>query len=336
MNAFELSIAVRAFRDNARLTDREAAAALGIAYGTFCRYKNQWGAPKPQQLAEIERRLRAHAIVTPLDLPPEPEPITIAPAEFAAALVAWRQRGGLTQRAVAAALGVSVNTLRHWERCMKTPHTSTLQRIVPILNSPPGEQPPPPPRISRRLDPEFGPRLRAWRKASRLKQAQVCAMLGISDKATLSHYERGRAMPCDARLAKIEQIIARGPALSASAHADISFPQRLRAWRRGRGLKQTQACALLGVDVSLLSDYERGDALPRPERRAQIEAIIGGAGAIAPALAEIERMRAKLARWRESHARREARLQRQQRAIERLARTIERRQCEASSLSLLP
>jgi transcriptional regulator with XRE-family HTH domain len=336
MNAIELSIAVRAFRDNARYTDREAAAALGIPYGTFCRYKNQWGAPNAQPLAEIERRLSAHVIATPLDLPPKPEPISIAPAEFAAALIAWRQNGGLTSRAVAAALGVSVTALRHWERCTKAPHASTLQRIVPILNSPPVEQPPPPPRISRRLDPEFGPRLRAWRKASRLKQAQVCAMLGISDKATLSHYERGRAMPCDSRLAKIEQLIACGPALSASAHADISFPQRLRAWRRAGSLKQTQACALLGVDVSLLSDYERGAALPRPERRARIEAIIAGAGAIAPAIAEIEQMQAKLARWRESRARLESRLHRQQRAIERLASTIERRQREASSLSLLP
>lgn len=323
MNAVELSFALRSFRDAAGYTDAQAAAALGLSYTTFCQFKCQRSFPKPLLLDEIERRLRGRRSI----LNPDP-----AAAEFAATLVAWRGKGGLSQRAAAMAFGVSVSTVRDLELCVQAPTPGTLLRLMPVLTAPPPAAPPKPSRH----DTTFGPRLRAWRKASRLDQRQACALLGISDKATLSHYERSRAMPCAARLASIEQIIARGPALTASTHAEIAFPQRLRAWRKTRGLIQPQACASLGIpDMRTLSDYERGDAYPRPDRLAQIEAVITSDNALPAALAEIELMQVKLDQRQARCIQLESKLQREQRAIERLRHRIECRQREATSLRVL-
>ncbi|MEQ1862243.1 MAG: helix-turn-helix transcriptional regulator [Chthoniobacteraceae bacterium] len=321
MNAVELSFALREFRDTTGYTDAESAATLGLSLSAFCDLKNLRRVPKPPRLAEIARRLRGQSA--------RKQNACAAAADFAAKLSAWRESGGLSQNLAGKALGVTAATVHAWEHLIKAPGPRTLLRVLPILCAPPPSKP------SRR-DLDFGPRLRAWRKASRRDQRQACALLGISDKATLSHYERSRAMPCASRLASIEQIIARGPALSADGHAEIALPQRLRAWRKARGLDQSQACALLGIpDKRTLSDYERGDARPRPTRLAQIEATIAGAAALPAALDDLERMRQRLAERQARCRRWETRLERERRTIENLARAIERRQTEAASLRAL-
>jgi transcriptional regulator with XRE-family HTH domain len=320
MNALELSIALREFRDATGYTDAEAAAALGLGYSAFCDLKNQRSSPKPERLAEIARRLRGQSTRT--------HNANAAAADFAEKLRAWREGGGLTQREAGQALGVTAATVHAWEHLIKAPGPRTLVRVLPMLCAPP-----PVPSKPSRLDPAFGPRLRAWRKASRLTQRQACALLKISDRSELCHYERGHTMPCAARLALIEQKIAAGPMLSPRTHAEVTFPQRLRAWRKARGLTQTEACAELGIpDAKTISDFERGDAVPLPDRRAQIESVIAGVDALPAALADIERMQQQLER---AHARRaslESRLQRAQRWIERLHAHLDRRQLEAASL----
>lgn len=325
MNVLELSIALREFRDATGYTDAEAAAALGLSYTAFCDLKNQRSSPKPDKLAEIARRLRGQST--------RKHNANAAAADFAEKLSAWRESGGLSQRDAGTALGVTAATVHAWEHLIKAPGPRTLIRVLPILCAPP----PTPAAKPSRLDPAFGPRLRAWRKASRLTQAEACALLQISDKATLSHYERGRVMPCPERLASIEQIIGAGPALTAHTHAEVSFPQRLRAWRKARGLTQDQACAEIGVpDAKTLSDYERGSAIPLPDRRAQIESIIAGTDALPAALADIEQMQQQLARMQIRRARLESRLQRAHRAIETLQAHLDRRQIEATSLRAQP
>ena len=56
------------------------------------------------------------------------------------------------------------------------------------------------------------------------------------------------------------------------------FGLKLRAWRKARGLRQLDACAVLGLprDQGLICRYERGEASPRRERMVSILAIIAG------------------------------------------------------------
>ena len=54
------------------------------------------------------------------------------------------------------------------------------------------------------------------------------------------------------------------------------FAALLRRWRKGHRLTQAQACAALNLpaDAALISDYERGDAMPQPARlRAILDSI---------------------------------------------------------------
>jgi transcriptional regulator with XRE-family HTH domain len=324
MNALELSIALREFRGATGYTDAEAATALGLGYTAFCDLKNQRNLPKPDRIAEIARRLCGQSA--------RKHNAGIAAAEFAEKLSAWRNSGALSQRGAARALRVTAATVHAWEHLLKAPGPRALLRLAPILSAPP-----PSGQKHSRIDPAFSPRLRAWRKASLLTQSEACALLRISDKATLSHYERSRAMPCPERLALIEQKIAAGPALTPRTHAEISLPQRLRAWRNARGLMQTEACAILGVpDVCTLSDYECGHSLPLPDRLAHIEATISGEAALPAALADIECLEAKLTATQTLRRRLEARMQRTERAIERLQARLDRRKREAASLHHSP
>jgi len=56
------------------------------------------------------------------------------------------------------------------------------------------------------------------------------------------------------------------------------FGQKLRAWRKARGLRQLDACAVLGLprDQGLICRYERGESSPRRARMVRILAIIAG------------------------------------------------------------
>ncbi len=80
-------------------------------------------------------------------------------------------------------------------------------------------------------------------------------------------------------LAALKQPPANGPGthnwFKARSH---EFGQKLRAWRKSRGLRQLDACAMLGLprDQGLICRYERGVASPRRERMMRILTIICG------------------------------------------------------------
>lgn len=52
---------------------------------------------------------------------------------FSLALYNWRMESGMPQKAAARSLGISVNTLGMWERGLKKPRQSNLQRVMEII-----------------------------------------------------------------------------------------------------------------------------------------------------------------------------------------------------------
>ena len=73
------------------------------------------------------------------------------------------------------------------------------------------------------------------------------------------------------------QLTSRSAAAEAEADDHPTQVRRLLSrWRKGHRLNQAEACAMLGLpaDQALLSHYERGNFIPRPDRMRAILAII--------------------------------------------------------------
>ena len=89
--------------------------------------------------------------------------------------------------------------------------------------------------------------------------------------------------PLKPRLQQLVSALKQPPASGPGTHnwfkaRSHEFGQKLRAWRKSRGLRQLDACAVLGLppDQGLICRYERGEASPRRERMLRILAIITG------------------------------------------------------------
>ena len=90
-------------------------------------------------------------------------------------------------------------------------------------------------------------------------------------------------MPQKRRLKQIVAALQQPPASGPGTHnwykaRSDEFGRKLRAWRKARGLRQMDACAVLGLprDQGLICRYERGEASPRRERMTRMLAIIAG------------------------------------------------------------
>ena len=131
---------------------------------------------------------------------------------------------------------------------------------------------------------QFATLLRNWRRAHCLTQAQACVALGLPrDQALISDWESGKAFPRKPRLQQLVAALKQPPASGSGTHnwfaaRSNEFGQQLRAWRKARGLRQLDACAVLGLprDQGLICRYERGEASPRRERMTRMLAIIAG------------------------------------------------------------
>ena len=113
---------------------------------------------------------------------------------------------------------------------------------------------------------------------------QACVALGLPhDQALISDWESGKAFPRKPRLEQLVAALKQPPASGPGTHnwfkaRSHEFGQKLRAWRKTRGLRQLDACAVLGLprDQGLICRYERGEASPRRERMVRVLAIIAG------------------------------------------------------------
>jgi transcriptional regulator with XRE-family HTH domain len=111
-------------------------------------------------------------------------------------LRAYRRREGITQREVAARLGVAVDTATRWEWRGQKPRAEHWPAIERVL----GPTDPAPPDLPNRL--------RQTRRKLGLTQEEFGAKLGLGQHV-VSDWERGRCEPLPARRAKLEKLLAK-------------------------------------------------------------------------------------------------------------------------------
>lgn len=207
-----LSFLLKDWRSTHDLTQPQAAAVIGCARESISEWER--GFPIAQRF--LARLLRCLAL-------PSSDPRIAAvkaaalPAvdavQFATALRAWRRTHRLTARQAGRALRVHARTVHAWEQRLQFPQPALLHRALRVLAAPPtgdlGEHGwHNRDRAHRDPDCSFGRQLRAWRKARRMNQLAACIALGLPrDQATISDWERGKALPKPGRLAAIRAVI---------------------------------------------------------------------------------------------------------------------------------
>ena len=153
---------------------------------------------------------------------------------------------------------------------------------------------------TRPVEPEVvGAALRKWRKRHRLtatRAAEALTKMGMfTTGRTIWVWESARMLPRQP-LALMKLLEQKPPKRPRKPGRDKSFGRQLRAWRKGRGLTQTEAMAVLGVsgDQAKFSDWERGKMIPR-----NIPELLAKMG-VAQSQPEPATFGEKLKAWRQS------------------------------------
>lgn len=200
----------------------------------------------------------------------------------------WRAAHDLTQPQAAAVLGCARESVSEWERDFPiAPHY--LARVHRAFALPSDD-----PRIvavkAAALPPidaaQLATTLRAWRRTHRLSAAQAGRALRVHAR-TVQAWEHRLQFPQPDLLRRALIVLAAPPAGDLGengrytrdrAHRDpaCTFGTQLRAWRKARRMNQLAACIALGLphDQALISNWEKGKALPRPERLTALLSII--------------------------------------------------------------
>ena len=137
-----------------------------------------------------------------------------------------------------------------------------------------------PPRL-----PPLIQRLRAWRSAKGLSQAQAARVLANAglpiSLRTLQQWEIGRRSPQSVTAASLEQFLDEQQKSSFSRTEKSVTPviERLKAWREGNNLSQSQAVEVLqsaGLPAKLktLQAWESGRNSPQPITAAALERFL--------------------------------------------------------------
>ena len=278
MNATTFTKMLAEWRDRHGYSAAEAAAVLGCGTGTVRHWLAERIAPGYFTMCAVVRQMRdGHDPLTDVQM---------TAAELADALKDWRAEHGFSQRQAAAAIGTTANVLRGWESQDGTPRQPALGEILRRLRMPVDvelvKQATKRPRL---IEPQkFAELFRAWRRRCKLNRSQAAHALrsvaGLKTTArTIWTWESARAFP-QRPLAVLELIhgpLAVSPPKPKPAIMEPrQFAALLRRWRRGHRLTQAQACAALNLpaDQALISDYERGNAVPQPARmRAILDSI---------------------------------------------------------------
>ena len=284
MSPVEFTNALKCWRAKHGFTQREAAAAIGTSAETVRGWESQDGVPRQPALGELLRRLRMPVDVD-LVKQATKRPRPIEPEKFAELMRAWRRRCKLNRTQAAHALRTTGlrttdRTIWLWESARALPQRPLA--VLELIHGPLAVNPPKPkPLIAPK---QFAKALRDWRRTHCLTQAQACVALGLPcDQALISDWESGKAFPRKPRLQQLIAALKQPPVSGPGTHnwfkaRSHEFGQKLRAWRKSRGLRQLDACAVLHLppDQGLICRYERGEASPRRERMVRILAIICG------------------------------------------------------------
>ena len=259
MNAAEFSMKLGAWC--AKYPNQSIAAAeLGVSYGTLMGWL---GGRLPCALtrAALVRRMRDGTM----------EPVRpVGAVELAAESRMWRGRHGLSQIQAAAVLGFPRETMRRLESMSRQTKPlaadEVLHRMGQAVSAGALAEVK---RHNRPVEPEeVAAALSQWRKRHRMTQARAAEALTkmgmFTTGRTIWVWESGRMLPRQP-LALMKLLESPPPKRPRKPKPDKSFGRQLRAWRKGRGLTQTEAMAALGVsgDQAKFSDWERGKMIPR-------------------------------------------------------------------------
>ncbi len=278
MNATTFAKMLAEWRDRHGFSATEAAAVLGCGTGTVRHWLAGRVAPGYFTMCAVVRQMRdGHDPLTDVQM---------TAAEVADTLKEWRAVHGFSQRQTAAAIGTTTDVVCGWESQNGAPRQPALGEILRRLRMPvDGELVKQATKRPRPIEPEkFAELMRAWRRRCKLSRSQAAHALrsvaGVKTTArTIWTWESARAFP-QRPLAMLELIhgpLAVSPPKPKPAIMEPrQFAALLRRWRRGHRLTQAQACAALNLpaDQALISDYERGNAVPQPARmRAILDSI---------------------------------------------------------------
>jgi transcriptional regulator with XRE-family HTH domain len=98
-----------------------------------------------------------------------------------------RRNLGLSVKDVSEALGVSLATVRSWERGEDTPHRSRLPEVAVVYGVRENE-------LHKRVSVVRGSSIKKWRESLCITQREAAEKLGVS-LATVSRWESGRGRP---------------------------------------------------------------------------------------------------------------------------------------------
>jgi transcriptional regulator with XRE-family HTH domain len=133
---------LRRLRREAGMSQREAAAHLGIAIGTLARYESgerRTPVPVVRAMARAYRRpIRDVLQHSGVALPPLPAAATWSPADLPKAISALRAAEGLSKDGLGRVIGRSGQTIRRWEDGAGLPDAASIRRLEVVFRLPPG------------------------------------------------------------------------------------------------------------------------------------------------------------------------------------------------------
>jgi transcriptional regulator with XRE-family HTH domain len=208
------------------------------------------------------------SIITFLGREPWPEPVSLRDK-----LLAARRRRGLTAEATAALLGVDPSTYWRWE-CGQKPHRLTdrarcAEFIGGDVSSGAEASPTSDLSVASQIF-DLAGALRERRNELGLTQKEVATLIG-ANPWTIINWEANRSNPGDRFYPSLIRFLGREPWPEPRTTAE-----RLRAERLRRGLTCKQAAAVLDVDESSISAWERGEGPHQEIGRAKVEAFLTG------------------------------------------------------------
>jgi transcriptional regulator with XRE-family HTH domain len=190
---------------------------------------------------------------------------------------AIRRAQRLTQKALAARVGVAPNTIRTWENRGRCPHRWILESVAAALGAPVASLDPG--CWAKRTRVRYGDdpaalELRRLRRAAGLSADQVAAVIGTT-RSAVRFWETGRGSPDPryretlARLFGVETLPLPGRVAARAEGASLS------AVRERAGLSKMEAARRLGVSIDSVRAWECGIWRPSRDRITALARLYG-------------------------------------------------------------